>query len=592
MRRLKPNDGKADRATGSARLSLPPSLPRQPQRPPQAGIPADKAVRERVRELAQARIAQAGLVPPLSMEELLREGAWVCEQAGIGAGCAGYAAIAVNNAAWRDTVARIPFERRLLLLPQCLRDQEQCPAPIDEFGLVCQACGRCSITHLQAEAESLGYSVLVAEGSTVVTKMIETGQIEAIVGVSCLSVLEKCFPHMEARAVPGLAIPLLQDGCANTSVDLDWVRDALNLTSKDRTYRLDLEGLRREAQSWFTVESLCEIVGDENGETERIAREWLARAGKRWRPYLTACVYLSLNSDTAEAAPPLSDDLKKLVLAVECFHKASLIHDDIEDGDEQRYGQPALHIEYGMPVALNVGDFLLGEGYRLIGQLEVDDRTKVRMLQIAAAGHSALSRGQGAELCWAHAPAALSSMEVLDIFRLKTAPAFEVALRLGAARGGADEDIHQVLTQYSEALGIAYQIRDDLEDYTGRSDSDDLRALRPSLILAIAHKRAADEPGRKVTEALWTRSVEYEAVAERLRELIARLGVVETAESLLEAYAAQAARCLHRLKNPTLKGLLRRVIGKIFGSDQIRDYCREFETRNAAGRAVGQKPVA
>ena len=72
-------------------------------------------------------------------------------------------------------------------------------------------------------------------------------------------------------------------------------------------------------------------------------------------------------------------------MAVECFHKASLIHDDIEDGDDRRYGQPALHTEHGVPVALNVGDFLLGEGYRLIGEIEVDDATKVAMLQTGGA---------------------------------------------------------------------------------------------------------------------------------------------------------------------------------------------------------------
>ena len=57
-----------------------------------------------------------------------------------------------------------------------------------------------------------------------------------------------------------------------------------------------------------------------------------------------------------------------------------------------------------MPVALNVGDFLLGEGYRLIGELNVSAETRVNMLRIAAAGHLTLSRGQGAELCWARDP--------------------------------------------------------------------------------------------------------------------------------------------------------------------------------------------
>ena len=76
-----------------------------------------------------------------------------------------YVAVLVNNEAWRDTLAGIPYERRLLLMPKCLRVESKCPAPFDEFGLLCKKCGLCSIQDLQEEAERLGYAVLVAEGS-------------------------------------------------------------------------------------------------------------------------------------------------------------------------------------------------------------------------------------------------------------------------------------------------------------------------------------------------------------------------------------------------------------------------------------------
>ena len=65
--------------------------------------------------------------------------------------------------------------------------------------------------------------------------LIQTGKIDAIVGVSCLSVLERAFPYMEAAAIPGVAIPLLQDDCKDTTVDIDWVWDVIHLTSDDRT---------------------------------------------------------------------------------------------------------------------------------------------------------------------------------------------------------------------------------------------------------------------------------------------------------------------------------------------------------------------
>jgi geranylgeranyl diphosphate synthase type II len=214
------------------------------------------------------------------------------------------------------------------------------------------------------------------------------------------------------------------------------------------------------------------------------------------------------------------------------------------------------------------------------------------MLRTAAAGHLTLSRGQGAELCWDRQPEPLSSLAVLDIFRQKTAPAFEVALRLGAFYGQADQAVHEVLRRYSESLGIAYQIRDDLEDYTGRSDSNDLRDVRPSVVLAIAHHRAAAGRETDLITSLWSRTRSYDEVADELQRIIAERGVIDTAQNLLESYTAQATRALQPLKNATLKGLLRRVVGKIFGEDQIEGYCRELEARNAAGGQVRAEPAA
>lgn len=579
------------RSSPGTPITLPVQVPKQVYRPAQSNIPDDKKVRNLLKKIAHDHIQKSGVVPPLTMDELQEHTLAVMAAAGVGIEYKDYAAVLVSNEAWRESVAQIPYDKRLLLVPKCLRVEDKCPAPFDEFGLLCKECGLCSIHDLTVEAERLGYAVLVAEGSAIVRSMIETGKIEAVVGVSCLNVLEKCFPHMEAAAVPGVAIPLLQDDCINTTVDLDWVWDVIHLTSDDKTYRLDLDGLKTDVQKWFTPASLDEIMGTPTCETEEIGRDWLARAGKRWRPYLATCVYMALQSERYDEPPAAPDDLKKLAVAVECFHKASLIHDDIEDADELRYGQQALHVERGMPVALNVGDALLGEGYRLIGELEVEDRVKVQMLRLAADGHLTLSRGQGTELCWARKKSVLSSMQVLNIFREKTAPAFEVALRLGAAFGGASEETHEVLKKYSEALGIAYQIRDDLEDHRGDGDSHDLENLRPSLILAIAHKRANEGEETELMSGLWTGQVQYEAVVDEVQKILADRGVTEKADDLLEAYKEEAIRSLRFLSNPTLKGLLRRVVGKIFGEQLIEGYCSEFEARNAAGSASGAQPA-
>jgi geranylgeranyl diphosphate synthase type II len=550
-------------------------------RAPQANIPQTLPERERLRVVVARYVASRGeaLVPPLVLDELRRGADEIVSLAGIDPAYSDYAGVLLNNEVWRDHLATIPYDRRLLLLPKCLRVEDRCPAPFDEFGLLCKQCGLCTIQDLQNEAERLGYAVLVAEGSAIVMSLIQTGKIDAIVGVSCLSVLERAFPYMEAAAVPGIAIPLLQDDCKDTTVDLDWVWDVIHLTADDRTRRLDLDALRADVESWFEPASLERLLGPAGGPADEVARAWLARAGKRWRPFLTACAYRAWQDDPAA---PLPEALKRIAVAVECFHKASLAHDDIEDDDATRYGSEALHVEHGVPVALNAGDLLIGEGYRLLAACDAPADVRAAMLRIAAEGHRQLCLGQGAELAWTRRPRVLASADVLEIFRQKTSPAFAVALRLGAAYAGAPADVHATLARYSDALGVAYQIRDDLADLAG-GDAPDVQALRPSLPLALACERATGAAKARLQQVWQRASI---ADADEILRLVGEAGADERCRTLLEMYKEQAIQALPDLQSASLKGLLRRVIGKIFRVE-IQGWCSEFEARNAASGAVG-----
>src|SRR5687768_10839868 len=563
-------------------LVIPRPVPVQRFRAPKKNVPQTPIERTHILNSIRNYVAEHNPVPPLPVDELKVHADRVLETLKCDPIYRDYIGLLLNNEMWRESLASVPFERRLLLLPKCLRVESKCPAPFDEFGLLCKQCGLCSIQDLQAEAERLGYAVLVAEGSAIVMSLIQTGKIEAIVGVSCISVLERAFPYMEAAAIPGVAVPLLQDDCIDTNVDVDWVWDYIHLTSDDQTRRLDLSQLRDEIDFWFTPLNLDSIMGPASGETEKIARQWLSRAGKRWRPFLTVAAYQALRTTPGA---PIPDDLRKVAVAVECFHKASLIHDDIEDNDAQRYGEPTLHEEYGVAVALNVGDLLIGEGYRLIGECKASAEQKVEMLLIASRGQRELCRGQGAELCWARSPQALSSLQVLDIFRKKTAPAFEVALRLGAIYAGTDlhEEVSDVLKTYSEALGIAYQIRDDLSDLGATGETNDLAGLRPSLLLAIAHEKAKDAQKETLT-SVWRRQLPAGTSFEQIESLYSELKADERARTLLETYKEEGIRSLRDLENASLKGLLRRVIGKIFNDTEIKGWCKEFEQKNVANR--------
>src|SRR5687768_14752092 len=320
----------------SISFAIPRHVVQQRFRPPKKNIPQSPGERSRILHGIRNYVAEHNPVPPMPMDELKIHADRLVQMLGCDTIYRDYIGVLINNEMWRETLAQVPFEKRLLLLPKCLRVEAKCPAPFDEFGLLCKQCGLCTIQDLTIEAERLGYAVLVAEGSAVVMSIIQTGKIDAIVGVSCLSVLEQAFPYMEAAAFPGVAIPLLQDDCIDTTVDLDWVWEYIHLSSEDSRRRLDLGALRDDVDFWFTPASLELIMGKSEGETERIAREWLGRAGKRWRPFLTVAAYQALQEG---ANTPLPEDVRKVAVAVECFHKASLIHAYIEHNDAFRYGE-------------------------------------------------------------------------------------------------------------------------------------------------------------------------------------------------------------------------------------------------------------
>jgi geranylgeranyl diphosphate synthase type II len=327
------------------------------------------------------------------------------------------------------------------------------------------------------------------------------------------------------------------------------------VTGQELTDGLDLDALYEAVVSWFAPEALEAVAGPAETETERIARTWLAKGGKRWRPFLAACAFVAFAERRESRAP---EDLRKAAVAVECFHKASLVHDDIEDGDGERYGGKALHAQYGVPIALNAGDFLLGEGYRLIGEIGVGGDAKAQMVRAAAWGHRDLCIGQGEELMAKRERRPLTPARVIDIFRRKTAPAFEVALRVGTTLAGAGESLWPALGRYSEALGIAYQIRDDLADWSAGTTPGDVEGGRLSIVLSLGYERAVGEAKR---------SLETAVAAERLARVLGEVGAENAARRLLDRYRREAVSALEPLPSENLRNALERVVGKMFAGE-------------------------
>jgi len=238
-------------------------------------------------------------------------------------------------------------------------------------------------------------------------------------------------------------------------------------------------------------------------------KEFLGRPGKQFRGKLVEIGFRLVDDE-------LNEDSRRLVERaaglLEKIHAGSLVVDDIQDESEFRRGQPALHRQYGVPIALNVGNWLYFEPLENVREWELTAEKEVRVYRLC---HQALSRahlGQAidlgvaidtlprariAEACWA-------SLE------LKTGELTGMGIALGGLLAGATEAELQSLLRFGKAFGVALQSFDDLGNLGVRAGADpkqleDLRLRRPSAVWALTAE-AVDEKQfsafRKAVEAL------------------------------------------------------------------------------------------
>jgi geranylgeranyl pyrophosphate synthase len=306
----------------------------------------------------------------------------------------------------------------------------------------------------------------------------------------------------------------------NAGIDVEWVLSLLGVAGGSPGPVGDYLPLLREASELFSEESIAELadryhLGDGFGSssrdrdgkmcgtkdslsvTARLAGEFLGRGGKFLRPFVTLAAFDALRADLGDkrqdsSSPAVSrETARAAAVSIEIFHKASLVHDDIEDGDTSRYGRPTVHVEHGTPAAINIGDYLVGAGYRLIAGLEGPSGLRSDLLAILSDAHVRLARGQGAELWWRDADDEVTSAESLEIYGLKTSPAFEAAVAMGIRLAGLQPHDPLSVSRYSLHVGTGFQVLNDLKDWQGDLENDrrvagDVLGGRPTVMWALA----------------------------------------------------------------------------------------------------------
>ena len=126
-------------------LIIPRPVPQQRIRAPKKNIPQTAIERNHILHVVRSYVAEHNPVPPMPADDLKVIADKIVEMLKCEPIYRDYIGVLLSNEMWRESLASVPFERRLLLLPKCLRVESKCPAPFDEFGLLCKQCGLCSI---------------------------------------------------------------------------------------------------------------------------------------------------------------------------------------------------------------------------------------------------------------------------------------------------------------------------------------------------------------------------------------------------------------------------------------------------------------
>ncbi len=394
--------------------------------------------------------------------------------------------------------------------------------------------------------------------------------------MASLEDLEKAFDHSVLSGMAAFAVPLPNRPVMSDDLEGAWLGDVLEthisagdeepvgylaaMRAAARLFREDFDRLIPRMHSATPAGAKTPL-----GMTEDVAYDWLANGGKRFRPFITLAAFDAASGGSRARATdgqPFSDAVCRVAMAIEAFRKASLVHDDIQDDDLFRYGRDTLHRSYGVGPAINIGDYLIGLGYRLVNSCRTDLGGDVAsdIVDSMAQAHLHLCDGQGAEMAWRdHPDWSLTPADAVRMYALKTSPAFEAAMFAGLRMAGSAEDYRSTVAEFCRELGVGFQIENDLGDWIGDSNNklvagQDALALRPTVLLALALEASTDEQRREIRETLESTAQDAERL-ERLSGLFTGLGAFAKAKRMVEAARARAQELADKVQPARLRSL-------------------------------------
>ncbi len=297
----------------------------------------------------------------------------------------------------------------------------------------------------------------------------------------------------------------------------------------------------------------------------------LNRGGKRWRPLLFLLAgEMAGNTQSALSISPL----------VELAHNGTLIMDDIEDGAETRRGEEAIHLRYGIDIAINSGNYLYFLPTLLIDRAPLSERTKWQLYRYYSRYMRLLHIGQGMDIRWHNSPDFFPSREqYFQMCRYKTGGLSGFSGTGGFIAGGGEEKEAEILGRICEDLGVAFQIFDDVKNLTtgnpGKMRGEDVLEGKKSLPMVLYAEKQPGAPER-IIRIIQTIADTH---PKTLKEEKNRQTLIEEAISLLEeeGVIGEAEKTAEELLERSREDLVNQ-----YPPSEARD-CVEYMMKSFAG---------
>ena len=326
---------------------------------------------------------------------------------------------------------------------------------------------------------------------------------------------------------------------------------SLDKLNEDQSIIEEIQSLLEK--DWQEMNQEIQVQLDTDvGLINNISHYIINSGGKRLRPLMVLLSSRACGIDQQNRSRILAAAM------IEFIHTATLLHDDVVDGSDTRRGIKTAHRNFGNESTILVGDFLYSRAFQMMVQIG-----QMRVMEIMANTTNTIAEGEVLQLIYCGNPD-ITETEYMDIIYRKTGKLFEAGVSIGAVLADQSQIVESSMTEYGQNLGIAFQLIDDVFDYSssveimGKNIGDDLAEGKPTLPLIYALERCDSQEQLMIREAIENKDPRY---SKEIIECIKSCGALALATEKAKAISKKAVDALENLPESQYKDALIKLAG-------------------------------